>query len=163
MSGRGRQLSPEAGQAFTETMLVSWFLLVFIAGMWQLFIANETLYRSIAAAHFMAFERARPRNLSTIDYDPKQVIIIWGKPWMPEAEFPVIHMFQKAVGRPTIAVVSNVSGDRRKRTRMGAGTAGPDGAGGILLYEFKHPFDMTAEIFSNLNEYGSAYYRRWGF
>src|SRR5262249_14829487 len=91
----GRRTVPcgdQDGQAFTETMVVSWMLLIFLAGMWQLFIVNDTLFRSITAAHAIMFKKAFDRSDKDsgwkTDYSTEAAVVIWARPDMPEAEFP---------------------------------------------------------------------------
>ncbi len=154
-----RTFGSERGQAVTETMLVTWLLLVFMAAMWQLFIANDTVFRSIAAARVIAFTRAYERNKVTVDYGREQVTVIWSRPDMPEAEIPVINMFKGAVGARSIPIVSNVNADRHKRTRVGSGTAGPAGGAGIGRY-YTHTFEVGRDVLSA--DFFQAYYRRLG-
>lgn len=46
-----RDLRSERGQAVTETMLASWIVILFVAGIYQVFLANQTVFRSLTAAH----------------------------------------------------------------------------------------------------------------
>lgn len=157
----------QKGQAFTETLLVSWLLFIFIAAMWQLFIVNDTIFRSLAAVHSLLFADGYGRNQDTTGYSRDAVVVVWDRPRLPEAEIPVINMFKAAVGRTSIKLRSNVQADRRKRTFMGSGTAGPSNAGGgfagLADYFFTHPFEMGQELVRNPGEYGSAYYQRLGY
>jgi hypothetical protein len=157
-----RARGSESGQAFTETMLVSWLFLIFIAAMWQLFIVNDTIFRSIVAAHAIVFKQGYARNTDSTGYDREQVVAIWSRPDMPEAEIPVINMFSAAVGKSSVKINSIVESDRKKRTRMGSGTAGPQGLGGVFDY-FIHLGEMAAEVASHPQEYASAYWQRLGY
>src|SRR3954462_1009287 len=111
-----RSIKSTNGQALTEALLVSWLLLIFIAGMWQLFVVNDTIFRSLAAVDTIIFKKAYARNKSTTDYDRDRpghssVVVVWGRPELPEAEFPVVNMFKNAVGVSSFKIVSNVEAD----------------------------------------------------
>src|SRR3954468_6257688 len=97
-----KSIKSTSGQALTEAVLVSWLLLIFIAGMWQLFIVNDTIFRSIAAVDTIILKKAYARNKYTTDYDRDRpghssVVVVWARPELPEAEFPVVNMFKKTV------------------------------------------------------------------
>jgi hypothetical protein len=154
----------ERGQAFTETMVVSWMLLIFLAAMWQLFIVNDTIFRSITAAHSVMFKKAFDRSDKDsgwkTDYSTDAAVVTWARPDLPEAEFPIISMFRTIVGRDSVKMRSNVTADHRKKTIMGSGTAGPDGVGGTGKY-FAHMFEIMSDVFSA--DFFESYTRRLGF
>ncbi|HYB44184.1 MAG TPA: hypothetical protein VEL75_20580 [Candidatus Methylomirabilis sp.] len=52
----------QRGQATTETILVTWIMVAFFATMYQLFLVNHTIYRSLAAVHQQVFEQGFPHN-----------------------------------------------------------------------------------------------------
>lgn len=145
-------------------MLVSWMLLIFIAAMWQLFIVNDTLFRSMTAAHAIIFKKAFDRSGQNsgwkTDYSRDAAIVIWDKQNVPEAEIPVIKMFRTIVGRDSVKIRSNVEADHKKRTRLGSGSAGPDGVGGTGKY-FAHVFELFGDVFSA--DFFEAYVRKLGF
>jgi hypothetical protein len=61
---KGRRRS-ERGQAATETILISWIMVMFFAVMYQLFLVNHTIYRSVAAVHQQLFEQGFRHNCLT--------------------------------------------------------------------------------------------------
>jgi hypothetical protein len=59
---RARAQRGEGGQATTETILLVWIMVVFFASMYQIFLVNHTIYRSLAATQQQLFEAAFPHN-----------------------------------------------------------------------------------------------------
>ena len=57
-----RRAPRERGQATTETIMLTWLLLIFFAASYQVFLVNESVYRSMAAVHEKMFELAFPAN-----------------------------------------------------------------------------------------------------
>jgi hypothetical protein len=119
----------ERGQAITETMLVSWILILFIAMAWQMFIVNDTIFRSITAAHQKMFNIAWNRNCANrtvpgcgygTNLNGGGARAIWDRPDIPEAFIPIVGMFQPVLG-PTVRLRSIYRPDGRKRTIMGSG------------------------------------------
>jgi hypothetical protein len=120
----------ERGQAITETMLVTWLLIVFIAMAWQMFIVNDTIFRSITGAHQEVFDRAQLRNCFTrgsqgctygTNVNGTAARVIWDRPQIPEAFIPIVGMFQPVLGQ-NVQLKSIYRPDGRKRTIMGSGS-----------------------------------------
>ena len=112
MGSRARSLHSERGTSVTETLLLTWLLLVFIAAALQIFIMNESLYRSLTATHAQMFIDGFKHNhweydAGTWDNDCTGDIVSWNtyntdehakEIWryqdFPEIRVPVLGMFQ---------------------------------------------------------------------
>jgi hypothetical protein len=124
--GRGDR---EAGQATTETLLLTGILLIFVAALYQLFVVNETIFRSLAAVHQNLFAGAFEANCAdareecTYDGGDLRSKVIWKPPDIPEVEIPVVSTFAQ-VGLGPLRLTSNspLHQDDFKRTKLGAGT-----------------------------------------
>jgi hypothetical protein len=111
-SRRTRSLTSERGTSVTETILLTWLLLVFIAAALQIFIMNESLYRSLTATHAQMFTDGFKHNhweydAGTWDNDCTGDITSWNtyntdehakEIWryqdFPEIRVPVLGMFR---------------------------------------------------------------------
>lgn len=126
----------ERGQAVTETILLTWVMLVFFAAAYQMFIVNESIYRAMTAVEAEAFSRAfqhncyKKGNNCRFDVDghamPK-----WNEQTFPEVRIRTVSFFSK-FGMPNrVLIASNqwmVEPDCPqpcKRTSFGAGTYFP--------------------------------------
>ncbi|MAG69738.1 MAG: hypothetical protein CL471_05495 [Acidobacteria bacterium] len=121
----------ERGQALTETLLLSWLVLVLMAAAYQIFIVNETIFRSITAVHQQLFERAFENNCysqATVKcaYDSNfRNLVIWRPEDIPEVEIPVVGIFEEFGLVAPRRLSSNVWSDGLKRTKVAAGTYYP--------------------------------------
>ena len=120
--------SDERGQAMVETLLLSWLLIVFIAAAYQIFMANETIFRSLAAVHQMLFTQAFENNCADkgtaecryTSGDRNRVT--WSPNHVPEVRIPVVGLFQD-YGLPSPLELRSLAGF--KETKVGAGTYYP--------------------------------------
>ncbi|MBI2834478.1 MAG: hypothetical protein HYX76_08630 [Acidobacteria bacterium] len=120
----------DRGQAITETMLLTWILVLLIAMAWQLFIVNDTVFRSVTAVHADLFRQGYQANKSSKTYNSdSNAKVIWNTTDIPEIEIPVIGMF-RGVLPSSIRIRSNVRGPEPakgcpvpcKKSKMAAGT-----------------------------------------
>ncbi len=138
----------ERGQSVTETMLLTWLMLVFFAAALQIFIMNESLFRMLTTTHAQMFQDAFQHNgwkqgdRYTYNTD-KNAQVIWRMQDFPELRVQVLNLFSYWRWRAgftranaafrTIDIQSNVrSVDATegcpkpcKKIKMGAGAAGP--------------------------------------
>jgi hypothetical protein len=145
---RARRRS-DRGQAVTETVLLTWIMLVFFCAALQIFIAHESMFRSLTATHAQMFQYAFQHNGWKNDdkykYDTDlNAKVIWRYQDFPEIRIQVLGMFSRWAtqarfkgnrGGRTIDIQSNVQGrgpepDKGcdvpcKKIKMGAGAAGP--------------------------------------
>ena len=109
---RARAFTSETGTSVTETILLTWLLLVFIAAALQIFIMNESLYRSLTATHAQMFIDGFKHNhweydAGEWDNDCTGDIVSWNtyntdehakEIWryqdFPEIRVPVLGMFR---------------------------------------------------------------------
>lgn len=138
MAGRARARSAERGQAATETMMLTWIVLLFFAAAYQIFMVNETLYRSMTTVHAKMFSLAFEHNCYE-DEDRCRFNVdghaqpIWREQDFPEVRIPTIQMFVRFGLPAKLLIESNQfppepsKGCPRpcKRTRTGAGTYYP--------------------------------------
>ncbi len=108
-----RQLRNDAGTSVTETMLLTWLILVFVAAALQIFIMNESLFRSLTATHAKMMTDGFAHNDWRYDgstwesdctgysssaqheYDTDTYAKeIWNYDNFPEIRVPVLGMFQ---------------------------------------------------------------------
>lgn len=144
----------DRGQAVTETMLLTWVILVFIAAALQIFVMNESLYRSMTAAHAAMFREAFTHNHwryqgPESDLCVDEVDTHWtnfnvddhGKAILnyqnyPEIRVQVLGLFRTFGGPEHMDIHSNYPGRPLeptkgcvnypcKKLRTAAGTAGP--------------------------------------
>jgi hypothetical protein len=104
----------QAGQAMTETIMLTWLLLLFFAATYQVFLVNETVYRSMTAVHQRLFARAFPSNCYD-DGDEKckyntdaTANVIWRKQDFPELQVRTVKLFAKWGMPGNLLVHSNV-------------------------------------------------------
>lgn len=133
------RLRDQRGQAMTETILLIWILLVFIAAIYQLFLVNHTVYSSLAVVHTRLFEQAFDRNCAepsddckyTTDDRGRGARVVWSPQAVPEVVVPVVGMFDRAM--PDGLRLESVRYGRGgfdhacpgrpcKRTKVGSGT-----------------------------------------
>jgi hypothetical protein len=134
-----RRLKSERGQAMTETLLLTWILLVFIAAIYQLFLVNQAVYGSLTAVHTRLFEKAFARNCAdaeerckyTTDDAGAGARVIWTPAEIPEINVAVVGMFREAL--PVDLRLESLRygaggfdhacpGRPCKRTKLGSGT-----------------------------------------
>ncbi|MEZ5420031.1 MAG: hypothetical protein R2708_22190 [Vicinamibacterales bacterium] len=127
-------LRDERGTAVTETLMLTWIIIVFVAAALQLFRVNQSLYLSITTAHQQMFQgawRANCFNKSSrcIYNSDNHAQVRWHPTNMPEVLVSTVGMFrQQLPGQLQIRAWSGAATPRRdgiKRTRMGAGTYTP--------------------------------------
>lgn len=149
----------ERGQAMTETMLLTWILLIVIAAMYQLFLVNQSIYASIAAVHQKVFKIGFARNCSEARSECKYTTdqagggqlgarVIWSTIDVPEVRIPIVGLFGNSLPAD-LRLSSNVRGASRgcpgrpcKRTKMGSGTYEPpfetvgNAVGGLMDFSY---------------------------
>lgn len=127
------------GQAMTETILLTWILLAFIAAIYQLFLVNQSVYASLTAVHTRLFEQAferncpddNPRCTYTTDNAGAGARVIWSSDQIPETRIAVVGMFKNAL--PAELRLESLRYGRGgfdhacpglpcKRTKLGSGT-----------------------------------------
>lgn len=130
-----RTPTSERGQAVSETLMISWVLIVFIAAAHQLFLVNETVFRSITAAHQSLFRTAFQHNCAeaqencTYDGGDLRAKVIWDPAMFPELYIRRVGLFAQ-FGMPSgMRITSNsplhlfsLTCRDCKRTKLGAGT-----------------------------------------
>jgi hypothetical protein len=135
MTGRplGRRRG-ERGQATTETILLTWLLLMFMAAMYQLFLVNETLFRSMTTAHSLMMRGAYQANCyqdeERCEWDGGDLRskVIWRPQDIPEVRVPVVRIFQQRYGLTgQVRLRSNVVWypDTYKRSKLTSGNYFP--------------------------------------
>ena len=89
------------GQATTETIMLTWLLLIFFAAVYQIYLVNEAVYRSMAAVQLRMFQKAWPSNCFD-DSDDKcrfstdgHAHVIWRVKEFPELKIRTVNMFKK--------------------------------------------------------------------
>ena len=123
----------ERGQAMIETLLLSWILILFFAATFQIFLVNESIYRSLVAVHQLLFEQAFENNCSDHDDEKCRYTshnrnrVIWRSQDVPEIEIPVVGMFESYGLSSPLRLTSNspLHEDTFKRTKLAAGTYYP--------------------------------------
>lgn len=124
----------ERGQAVSETLMLSWMLIVFIAAAHQVFLMNETIFRSITAVHQDIFKTAyrhncaRSREECTYDGGDLRAKAIWTPDAIPEIAITRVGMFRRYGMRGDLRLTSNsplnigsLMCPDCKRTKLGAG------------------------------------------
>jgi hypothetical protein len=134
-----RRFNDERGQAMTETLLLTWILLIFIAAIYQLFLVNQSVFASLTAVHTRLFEQAFARNCSdddprceyTTDNQGAGARVIWTPTTIPEINIPIVGLFKDSLPqglrlesrRYGIGGFDHACPDRPcKRTKLGSGT-----------------------------------------
>ena len=129
-----RRLRDERGTAVTETLMLTWILIVFVAGSLQLFRVNQAIYSSITAAHMLMFEGAWEANCfnrsnKCIFNSDGHAQVKWTQIKIPEILVERVGMFASRLGGPLRLTAWPGAATKRvdgyKRTRMGAGTYYP--------------------------------------
>lgn len=98
---KARDNRSAAGQAVTETMLLTWLLLVFFAATYQVFLVNQSLTRSMMAVHQELFSKAFSGNCYSDGNDVcrynsgKTANITWNKTKFPEIRIRIVSLFAK--------------------------------------------------------------------
>jgi hypothetical protein len=154
-----RRLRTDAGTSVTETMLLTWLILVFVAAALQIFIMNESLFRSLTATHAQMMQDGFKHNhwqydAGTWDNDcfssfdswntyntDEHAKEIWRYTDFPEIRVQTLGMFRWWGGPqyvetwsiyPGRAGEADCGGRPCKRIKMGAGAAGPVDEGGAF-------------------------------
>lgn len=124
------RMTGERGTAVTETMLLTWILIVFFAAALQIFIMNESLYRTITAGHAKMLEYGFQHNRWPYDGDQGDWCVTNGdgdRYWntyntdihakvilsyreFPEIRVPVVGMFRWWGGPERVDIQSNYPG-----------------------------------------------------
>lgn len=115
--------------------MISWVLIVFIAAAHQLFMVNETIFRSLTAVHQALFQAAFQHNCyqaredCTYDSGDLRAKIIWDPAQFPEIHIRRVGLFARFGMRSGMRLTSNsplnmfsLTCRDCKRTRLGAGT-----------------------------------------
>lgn len=129
-----RRLRDQRGTAVTETLMLTWILVIFVAAAFQLFRVNQAIYSSVVSAHMQMFNGAWTANCfnksSTCIYNSdRHAQVRWHETNMPEILVPAVGLFQKQLpSNMRLQAWPRAATPRRdgyKRTRMGAGTYYP--------------------------------------
>jgi hypothetical protein len=169
---RGRSFR-ESGQAVTETVLLTWIMLVFVAAALQIFVLNESLFRTMTAGHAHIFQEAFKHNgwrymgptwdvcidASDDQYETNYNVDAWGKAILAYQSFPeirvqVLGLFRTFGGPEHMDIHSNYPGRPLeplkgcvnypcKKLRTAAGAAGPSDESSGLAYWLR-PVDIPA-------------------
>ena len=134
MIQRLHPLRNQRGTAVTETLMLTWIIIVFVASALQLFRVNQAIYSSITTAHMLMFEGAWDANC----YNKKDKCIYntdghaqvkWKPDKMPEVNVATVGMFASRLAQPLRLKAWSGAATKRadgyKRTRMGAGAYYP--------------------------------------
>jgi hypothetical protein len=146
MSKSPRILRNERGTAVTETLMLTWIIIVFVASSLQLFRVNQAIYSSITTAHMLMFEGAWDANCfnkskKCIYNSDGHAQVKWKPDKMPEIQVPTVGMFASRLTQPLRLSAwpgaATKRADGYKRTRMSAGTYYPicqcAGFGGCMV------------------------------
>jgi len=125
----------QRGQAVTETLLISWIMVIFFAATYQLFLVNNTIFRSMTAVHAelfqLAFDRNCARNDDACKWDPDNGSRVdWDKQTIPEIQLWNVPIFER-FGLSDTAVSRDGHGATPKVTKVGAGPYYPICIGGF--------------------------------
>lgn len=90
----------ERGQATTETIVLTWIVLIFFAAIYQFHLVNQTIYRSMTAVHAALFERAlfyncADENNDACERSDRNATVVWNPTDFPEVRVPVVRIFQQ--------------------------------------------------------------------
>jgi hypothetical protein len=136
------------GQSVTETMLLTWLMLLFFAAALQIFIMNESLFRMLTTTHAQMFQNGFQhngwKNGDRYTYNTDQnAQVIWRYRDFPEMRVQILRLFtdwrwragftRANAGLRTTDIQSNARGVEPnngcpkpcKKITMGAGAAGP--------------------------------------
>jgi len=124
-------LKSERGQAVTETILVSWIVLLFLAATFQIFLVNESIHRSVTAVYQSLFTSGFETNGGGgSDCDGKVGLcryryarVDWTQTDFPETRVPVVPLFQTP-STPGVVFLHRQTGGT-KQTVLSAGTYYP--------------------------------------
>jgi hypothetical protein len=143
---RSLRLRGQRGTAVTETLLLTWIIIVFVAASLQMFRVNQAIYSSITTAHMLMFEGAWDANCfkrsnKCIFNSDGHAQVKWTPIKMPEVLVERVGMFASRLpGSLRLTAWSGAAtkrADGYKRTRMGAGTYYPicqcAGFGGCMV------------------------------
>lgn len=92
----------EAGQALFEHLVFTGFGVLVMLGLFQLYLTNWTIQRSISAAHGVLFRKAFTYNCAnghapdacTYDNDTRGKVV-WSPRVLPEVEIPTLEVFAR--------------------------------------------------------------------
>jgi hypothetical protein len=147
----------QRGQAVTETILLSWIMIVFFAAAYQLYLSSNTIYQSLAAVHQEIFRQGFAHNCIT--HTPqctyrtsptRHALVVWDAATIPERQTPVLNLFARFGLPSTLFVSSHLSRGpgctNCKKTQMGAGPAGPGTGPGAILRLFQKSLAALREV-----------------
>lgn len=127
-------LRSERGTAVTETLMLTWIIIVFVASSLQLFRVNQAIYLSITTAHMLMFEGAWDANCynksnKCIYNSDGHAQVKWKLDKMPEIQAATVGMFTSRLTQPLRLKAwpgaATKRADGNKRTRMSAGAYYP--------------------------------------
>ena len=87
------------GQATTETILLTWIILMFWAAVYQVFLVNQSVFRSMTSVHSEMFQAAKQGNCYDDGDDKckynssKTANVIWSLTNFPEIRIRTVHWF----------------------------------------------------------------------
>lgn len=134
MTTRRPSLASQRGTAVTETLMLTWIIIVFVAASLQLFRVNQAIYLSITTAHSLMFEGAWDANCynrsnKCIYNSDGHAQVKWKPDKMPEVVVKAVGMFASRLPGPLQLKAWSGAATKRadgyKRTRMGAGAYYP--------------------------------------
>ena len=100
----------------TETMLLTWLLLMFFAATYQVFLVDQAVTRSMMAVHTRLFSKAFSGNCYQDNNDckynsDKTANISWNRRDFPEIRIRIVRLFERW-GLPANLVVRSNRPDR---------------------------------------------------
>jgi hypothetical protein len=100
--------SREQGQATTETMLLTWIIVIFVAAVYQLFMTNQTLYRTLTIVHREMFQQAFDANRADLHYAGDDnhgwhTNVILNPTTIPEVRVPLFGVFAQYASQSRLA------------------------------------------------------------
>ena len=134
MPNRPLRLTGQRGTAVTETLMLTWIIIVFVAASLQIFRVNQAIYLSITTAHWLMFEGAWDANCynrsnKCIYNSDGHAQVKWSSNKMPEVLVKAVGMFASRLpGQLQLKAWPDAltkRADGIKRTRMGAGAYYP--------------------------------------
>jgi hypothetical protein len=137
-----RRLSSQLGQAMTETLLMTLPLVILLAAVYQIFLADEHVFRLATRSHARLFtEAAFPSNSTSSSY--RWRFVDWDG---PEQYVPVVGFFRLyGLSGEQMRIRSARGGAGGvKRTAIGAGTApSVAGADNPIIYQWIGNADLA--------------------
>lgn len=104
---RATRHAGERGQATTETMLLTWIIVIFVAAVYQLFMTNQTVYRTLTIVHREMFQQAFDANRYDLHYagddNGWHTNVILNPTTIPEVRVPLFGVFAQYASQSRLA------------------------------------------------------------